>query len=73
MIADEAKPEGARRSGDYLQFEELLVEAARGRMRRGCTPAAADRTSGSTNDRMAQRDALLEVFGALTGGACRSS
>jgi len=64
VIADEAKP-GAQRSGDYLRFEALL-EAAVGADASRLHTGRSRQDLGSTNDRMSQRDALLEVFSALT-------
>lgn len=64
VIKKEAQP-GARRSGDYLQFEELLV-AASGPDSSRLHSGRSRQDLGSTNDRMFQREALLSVFEAKT-------
>lgn len=64
VIAAEARP-GAARSGDYLQFEDLLVKASgpdSSRLHSG----RSRQDLGSTTDRMFQREALLSVFEAKT-------
>ena len=62
VIRNEAQP-GARRSGDYLQFEELLV-AVSGPDSSRLHSGRSRQDLGSTNDRMFQREALLAVFEA---------
>ncbi len=64
VIKKEAQP-GSRRSGDYLQFEELLV-AASGPDSSRLHSGRSRQDLGSTNDRMFQREALLSVFEAKT-------
>lgn len=64
VIADESKP-GSQRSGDYLRFEALL-EAAIGEDASRLHTGRSRQDLGSTNDRLFQRDALLDVFDTLT-------
>ena len=64
VMTDEGRP-GAQRSGDYLRFEELLEKAVGPDASRLHT-GRSRQDLGSTNDRMFQRDALLEVYTALT-------
>ena len=62
-VASDEKREGARRSADYLQFEELLVKAA-GTDASRLHSGRSRQDLGSTTDRLQQRQALLEVFAA---------
>ena len=64
VITAEGRP-GSARSGDYLQFEELLVKAAgpdSSRLHSG----RSRQDLGSTTDRLFQREALLSVFDVMT-------
>jgi argininosuccinate lyase len=60
VLADEGRP-GARRSADYLQFEELLVKAA-GPDASMLHSGRSRQDLGSTTDRLSQREALLNVY-----------
>jgi argininosuccinate lyase len=62
VAADERRP-GARRSADYLRFEELLVKAAGPEASR-LHSGRSRQDLGSTTDRLQQREALLHLFQA---------
>jgi argininosuccinate lyase len=61
----EAKP-GARRSGDYLVFEEALERTAGPDSSRLHT-VRSRQDIGATSTRMAWRDALLSAYQAALG------
>jgi argininosuccinate lyase len=61
QVASDEKRQGARRSADYLQFEELLVKAAGPEASR-LHSGRSRQDLGSTSDRLQQREALLNLF-----------